>query len=168
VELVVPVTGPDQAASFRFLFDQPTDFSQASLTWRVQVLEPDTNTNFYLTTDVQIITGPGIFENYTVLSPYNFSPGEWLDLSVDVSAHPPRMVEPGAAVGFDYRAVQLVVLTLGTTPTFASTDTIRVLVDSLTVSGVPSFTSRDFSTGTQGLGLAAGAPPGTSEPIFHP
>ena len=75
-----------------------------------------------------------------MLSLYNFTPNEWVDLVVDVSAHPPRMV----AGAFNYQAVALVVLTLGTSSTFSGTGTIRVLVDSLTFSGVSGLEGSDL------------------------
>jgi hypothetical protein len=164
LELAVPVTAPDQSASFRFAFDPPMDFSRASVTWRVQVPEASTNSNFFLTTDVQNSTGVGIFENYNVLSRYNFTPNEWVDLVVDVSAHAPSMV----AGSFNYQAVALVVLTLGTTSTFSGTGTIRVLVDSVTFNGVPGLESSDFALDADGLELSPlDAPPGASQPIHH-
>lgn len=165
----MPVTAAEQSAQFQFQFAAPgLDFSSGSVQWRVQVLQADTNPNFFLTTDVQ--NGPtnsyaGVFANYSVLSTYNFPPGQWVDLAVDVSTHPP----PATGPGFNYRAVEWVSLTVGTTADFEGTGTVRVLIDSVAFSGVSGATSSDFSTGLDGLTLNAfDAPPGTQAPILHP
>ncbi|HEU4576617.1 MAG TPA: hypothetical protein VFS67_00075 [Polyangiaceae bacterium] len=169
VELVMPVTEAEQSAQFQFQFAAPgLDFSAGTVQWRVQVLQADTNPNFFLTTDVQ--NGPsnsyaGVFANYSVLSTYNFPPAQWLDLAIDVSAHPPPQTGPG----FNYRAVEWVSLTVGTTEAFEGTGTVRVLIDSVTFTGVSGATSTDFRTGLDGFMLNAfDAPEGTQPPILHP
>jgi hypothetical protein len=169
VELVMPVTAAEQSAQFQFQFAAPgLDFSSGAVQWRVQVLQADTNPSYFLTTDVQ--NGPsnsyaGVFANYSVLSTYNFPPGQWLDLAVDVSAHPPPQTGPG----FNYRAVEWVSLTIGTTAAFEGTGTVRVLIDSVMFTGVSGATSTEFSTGLDGLMLNTfDAPQGTQPPILHP
>jgi hypothetical protein len=169
VELVMPVTAAEQSAQFQFQFAAPgLDFSAGSVQWRVQVLQADTNPNFFLTTDVQNGASnsyAGVFANYSVLSTYNFPPGQWLDLAVDVSAHPPPQTGPG----FNYRAVEWVSLTIGTTAAFEGTGTVRVLIDSVMFTGVSGATSTEFSTGLDGLMLNTfDAPQGTQPPILHP
>ena len=169
VELVMPVTGPEQSAQFQFQFASPgLDFSSGAVQWRVQVLPADANPNYFLTTDVQ--NGPtnsyaGVFANYSVLSTYNFPPGQWVDLAIDVSTHPP----PATGPGFNYRAVEWVSLTVGTTAAFTGTGTVRVLIDSVLFSGVSGATSTDFSSGLDGFMLNAfDAPEGTQPPILYP
>ena len=169
VALVMPVTAAEQSAQFQFQFAAPgLDFSSGSVQWRVQVLQADTNPNFFLTTDVQ--NGPsnsyaGVFANYSVLSTYNFPPGQWVDLAIDVSTHPP----PATGPGFNYRAVEWVSLTVGTTAAFTGTGTVRVLIDSVLFSGVSGATSTDFSSGLDGFMLNAfDAPEGTQPPILYP
>jgi hypothetical protein len=168
VELVVPVTAAQQSAQFEFQYAAPgLDFSSGSLQWRVQVLPVDTNPNFFITTDVQNGESnayAGLFENYRVLSGANFPAGEWVELAVDVSGFPPPLM-----TGFDYRRVEWVSLTLGTTSEFVGTGTVRVLVDSFAINGVTYGNRSDFSTGADGLDLDAfQVPEGTLEPIFHP
>lgn len=172
VELLVPVTGPAQRAAFRIPFAAPgADFSAGYVVWRVQVPAANANAAFFLT--LEVLNGPalgyaGIYESYQLLSSDNFPPGEWVDLTVDVSLHPP----PSSAIGtpgFDYAAVESLGLALGTTATFAGAASIRVLLDSVTIGGVSTVQSLNFSAGADGLVLDAyGVPAGTSAPIFHP
>lgn len=170
-ELVVVLSEESQVAYFYFEFSEPgLDFTGGSVTWRVQVPEGSNGDDYSLFTLAQNgaeqlfapVTG-----NYATLTRETFPPGEWRDISFDVSAYPPTA--DAGLTAFDNRRVQRIGISVGSTPTFAGTATVRLLVDSVTYSGVQNVDLVTFTSSLEGLVLATfPIPPGTLPPVLHP
>lgn len=170
-ELVVVLSEGSQSAYFNFELPDPgLDFTGGSVTWRVQVPEGSNGVDYGLSTIAQngaeqlyaIVAG-----NYATLTAENFPPGEWRDISFDLSPYPPE-ADAGLAA-FDNRRVQRIGINVGSTPTFAGTSTVRLLIDSVTYTGVPTVDLVTFTSSLEGLALNTfQVPPGTLPPILHP
>jgi hypothetical protein len=171
-ELVVVLSGASQSAYFNFEVPEPgLDFTGGRVTWRVQVPEGSNAADYSLYTIAQngteqlyaTVTG-----KYATLTRENFPPGEWRDISFDLSAHPPEA--DAGSTAFDNRRVQRIGINVGSTPTlFVGTSTVRLLIDSVTYTGVPNVDLVTFTSGLEGLALNTfQLPTGTLPPSQHP
>jgi len=173
VELRVPVTLASQMAGFQFVFPAPgEDLGAGRIEWRVQMLPGDANAAFYVLPYVQNgmdLLYAGVYGASLPLTEDNFPAGQWVSLSVDVSAYPPEPVVPGETPGFDNRLVERVGLVLGSNAEFVGSGEVRLLVDSVGFGAAPSVPDATFATSTDGLELNAyQVPPGTTDPVHYP
>ena len=98
VELITPVTGPNDNGSttnladqaiFQFSFPTPgVDFTNGVVTWRVMAL--GNNDNYFLNTFAQ--NGPpdgynGVYPTYTALSATNFPANTWVNVVLNLAAY---------------------------------------------------------------------------------
>jgi hypothetical protein len=171
VELLVPVTGGQQV-SFQFEFPAPGEaFDGGIIEWRVQVPEANADPAFFIIPYVQngaALLYAGVYGNAPPLSTDNFPPGQWVDIAISVPAAPALPPFDGSTE-FDGRVVERVGITLGASAEFTGAGTIRLLLDSVTFSGVPSVANVTFATSVEGFVLNQFlVPEGTSEPIHHP
>lgn len=197
VELISPVTGPNNAtnladqAIFQFSYPAPgVDFSNAVITWRVMPVA--NNDNLFLNTFAQ--NGApgfaGVYPTYLPLSTANFPAGQWRDVVLDLSAYrgtvtpdagadagePPVVADAGDAGpagpldpgNFAKEFVQAIGIQIGAGAALTGSATVRVAVDSVTITGVPSQPGYTFDANAQGLATNPfELPPGTPQPVFH-
>ncbi len=175
VELTVPfaplASGLQQQAIFQLNYTPALDFSNAVVTWRVQVLEGlnRSDLNLYLVTqngEAQLFNG--VFGTPRAFTAQNgFVAGNWTDVGLDVSASP--VPAAGDTTSFDKRVVQSVAIIIAAAGNLAGPITARVLVDSVTIAGVPASGGATFTLSSEGLILNQyEVPPGTGQPIHHP
>ncbi len=165
----------------------------ATITWRVQALT--TNAAYYVQPYLQ--NAPPEDPNYAfgyyaspqvALAPAAFSPGTWVDVTLDVAAigagagadagdagvvpDPVPVADAGDGgvallTAFDKSVVRRVGLYVGAPPA-AGAGLISVEVDSVTVVGSSNFTSKTFDAGLETLGLDNYLiPTGTLPPAFR-
>ncbi|MET0412619.1 MAG: hypothetical protein ABW217_15050 [Polyangiaceae bacterium] len=204
VELTLPVTAADQAAVpaqnsaiYNFTFPAPgVDLSEATITWRVQVLTP--GATFFLQTSAQNGTSNGFagnYVNYTAITDTAFPAGQWVDVVQNLAAlQGPGVGDAGvgdaggeapgdAGVGdagdaavapppatgvFDKSRVESVAIQLGAIPPNVGSATI--VIDSVTFTGVDATAvpNKTFDTGVEGLTLNTyQAPAGATAPVAH-
>jgi hypothetical protein len=171
VELAVPLTAASQQAVFQFTYTAPVDFSDAIVTWRVQVLEGLNRSDLFLYTLVQngdAVLFAGLFGAQLPFAAENgFLSDTWTDVMVNVSASP--VPAAGDTTSFDKRVVQSVGIGIGSSAALVTPITARLLVDSVTISGVPSSSAVTFDVNAEGLVLNQyQVPLGTGQPIHHP
>lgn len=198
VELITPVSGANSAtnladqAIFQISFPTPgVDFSNGVITWKIMPLQ--NNDNLFINTFAQ--NGPpdaysGVYPTYRALSVANFPAGQWTDVVLDISAYrgtagadagadaaPPVVVadagdagvagplDPGA---FIKERVQFIGIQVGAGAAFTGSTTVRVAVDSVTITGVTGQPGFTFDTTNQGLAQNSyELPPGTPAPVHH-
>ncbi|MEY2937089.1 MAG: hypothetical protein RL033_7838 [Pseudomonadota bacterium] len=169
----------------------PFDLSAVStITWRVQALTTDAT--YFVQPFLQNAPpeSPDYLGSYPALVPLTaaaFAAGAWVDVVVDVAAigapaggdagvdagpAAPVVADAGDAgaaplTAFDKSKVRTIGLNVGAgatgTPGFVSVE-----IDSVTVVGTSNFTTKNFATDTELLGLNMYmVPPGTLPPSFH-
>lgn len=200
VEITLPVTAADQAltpplnsAFYQFTFPAPgVDLSNATVTWRVQVLTP--SATFYLQTASQNGASnnyAGSYVNYTTLTETSFPAGQWVDVvqnlaalgggagdagvgdageePSDAGAGDAGDAAPPPATGvFDKSRVESVSLQVGVVAPNAGT--VTIVIDSVTFTGVDATAvpNKTFDTGVDGLSLNNfQIPPGATPPVAH-
>lgn len=195
VQLSVPVGGtlPVGATNFQAGFVINSDTPAApfdltdvdTITWRIQALT--TNAAYYVQAFLQ--TAPpedpryayGFYAGNVALTPAAFAPGMWVDVSVDVAAigatvgdagaEPPTVDAGDAGVtlltAFDKSKTRSIGIQVGALPT-APTGFVSIEVDSITVTGTSTFTTKTFAANAEGLTLNTyQAPTGTPPVAFH-
>jgi hypothetical protein len=201
VEITLPVTAADQAltpalnsAFYQFSFPAPgVDLSNATVTWRVQVLTP--SANYYLQTASQNGTAnnfAGNYVNYTTLTETAFPAGQWVDVVQNLAAlgggagdagvgdaggeapgdagtgDAGDAAAPPATGEFDKSRVESVALQVGVVSPNAGT--VTIVIDSVTFTGVDATAvpNKTFDSGVEGLTLNTfQAPPGAAAPVAH-
>jgi hypothetical protein len=192
VEIDIPFSAAAQNALYQINYPAPgLDFSNAVITWSIQVLTP--SATFSVHPQVQ----NGAFNNYqgyfagptTPLTAANFPPGVWTNVVLDLSTVP-GVGEGGADAGADAGDAGIVVVDVdaGDAAPPAEFDKTRVealqlqilgsaagdatvLIDSVTITGVTGTTGATFTAGLEGLTLnnyaGSPTPPGTPAPVPH-
>jgi hypothetical protein len=195
VELIVPVTGPNDnggttnlndQVGYQITFPAPgVDFSDGVVTWRIAAVEP--NANFFINLYAQ--NGApgyaGIFPVYTALAPAQFAANTFVDVTLDISAYasiagdagtePPPAADAGDAGGpidpgnFNKAAVEAIGIQVGATGALTGNAIVRVAVDSINITGVTGQANRTFTTTAEGLAINMyQVPTGTQAPVVHP
>lgn len=194
VELIVPVTGPNDnggttnlqdQVSWIFTFTPPVDMSNAVITWNVQAVEANENAFVQLFAQNGMDNAyAGIYPAGQALSAANFPAGQFRPLVLDLTQYagvdggdagaPPAdagdggaLIDPGT---FDKSQVAQIGITLGAGATLTGSDVLRIAVDSVEFEGVPGQADRTFTTGIEGLGINQyQVPTGTpTMPTHHP
>lgn len=183
VELRVPVTGPNQDTLFQFFLAAPLDMSSAVITYRVRALTLGNQlaaTPFAQDADFGGFASAG-FINLDVGNGFT-STDVFVDIVHDLSAVPPADIigasDAGADGGggapdpadFDKSQVRQFGLIVSTGGAFTGTETITVLLDSVTFEGVDALVRPDvlFTADAEGFGINGFQPQPDSEVIHHP
>lgn len=183
VELVAPVSGANSAENlqdqvgYQFNVAAPgLDGRDARITWRLMSLVDDDNLFVTLYAQNGAPDYSNVYPNGQALNSANFPPGMWVDVTLDLSAYGfipgagtpapgATLLDPGT---FDKTRVESFGIQLRTGSTPVGTRAIRVLVDSVTVEGVPGQPARSFDSGSDGLGVNNyQVPLGTQPPLPH-
>jgi hypothetical protein len=192
VELEVPFTAASQAALYQLVYPAPgLDFSNANITWSVQLLA---NGDPNLFVKIQVQNGAALaYAGYyaapaTALTATNFPAGMFANVVLNMATVPAlgggagdAGADGGAdagdagvvapAGGFDKSKVEQLQLQLGSTPTFTGTKNLAVEVDSVAITGVTGTTGATFNAGVEGLTLnnytGSPTPVGTPAPTAH-
>jgi hypothetical protein len=174
LELEMPVVAGERNLGFQFNFNPPTaplDLSNSTITWRVQVLPVDVNANFFVQTYVANAPpeDPGYafnnYANYTALAAASFPSGMWVNIVHNVGALPAAggAGDAGADSGtegdggtaiitaFDKSVVRAVGIQIGAAMANTTTGTVRVLVDSVTITNATGAPAGTFTTDAEGL-----------------
>jgi len=184
IEIEVPVTGPSQSAGFLFSFTPPVDLSGATVTWAVRPAE--INQNYFINLFAQDAQFDGDYNPYLNLNATNFpsttaytnvsrnysvlpavgggadAGGDAADAG-DAAAPPPPGFDKSNVVQFGIQVGSAAELPAG------STGTVRVYVDSVTITGATGIPDKLFTTGIDGIVLNNyQVPPGTVAPVHHP
>ncbi len=178
VELVVPVDGGVQNTMFNFALPSAVDMSAAVITYRVRALT--LGAELHANPFAQDEDYGGFPNSPEPLSADNGFVDEetWVDLSFDLAAIPAAPLLGGSDAGgrqpdpaaFDRSAVKQFGLHVGTGGAFAGDLSVRVLVDSVTFSGVDDSVLPDitFSSDAEGLTINSYGPRPGSAVIHHP
>lgn len=186
-------------ASYIFPLGAPVDLSDAVITWRIAAVQPNANYTVVLfAQNGQALNFAGAYAE-TTLDPVAFPANEFREIGLDlasVAAAPgdggvPDAGEPdaggvGAAVdagdaggpvivpptvidAFDKSQIIQLGVFVGVNEAFTGSATVRVAVDSVTVSGASGQPERTFTAGTDGLTINQyNVPPFTPLPVHHP
>jgi hypothetical protein len=194
VELIVPVTGPNDnggttnlndQVGYQFTFPAPgVDFSDGVVTWRIAAVEPNANYFINLYAQNGAPGYAGIFPVYTALAPAQFAANAFVDVTLDISGYAsiagdagtePPAADAGDAGGpldpgnFNKAAVEAIGIQVGASGALTGSAIVRVAVDSVTITGVPGQANRTFTAGAEGLAINMfQVPTGTQAPVHHP
>lgn len=176
VELEVPFTAPAQAALYQIVYPAPgLDFSNATITWSVQLLAGG-DPNLFIKLQIQNGVALGYQGYYgapaTVLTAANFAPGQWVNVTLNTATIPAvaggagdaGAPDGGADAGdsgvvapvagaFDKSKVEQLQFQLGSTATFTGSQNLAVEIDSVVITGVTGTTGATFNAGVEGLAL---------------
>lgn len=193
VSFEIPFAAASQAALYQIVYAAPgLDFSNAVITWKVQVLA-GANANLFVKPQIQ----NGMALNYagyynappTPLTAATFPAGTFVDVVLNTAAIPAvgggavdagtdgGAVDAGdagaapAAGGFDKSKVEQLQIQFGSTAAFTGTQNLAVEIDSVAITGVTGTTGATFTTGVEGLTLnnymGSPTPVGSGAPVAH-
>jgi hypothetical protein len=183
VEIEVPVTGPSQSAGFLFALTPPADLSNATVTWQIRPAE--INQNYFINLFAQDAEFDGDYNPYLNLNATNFpSTTAYTAVSRNYTMVPAVAAPDGGAPaadagdagaapppGFDKSNVVQFGIQVGAAAELpaGSTGTVRIYVDSVTITGATGVPNKEFTTGIDGLTLNNYmVPAGTTAPTHHP
>jgi hypothetical protein len=177
VELEVPFTAAAQAALYQIVYPAPgLDFSNATITWSVQLLAGG-DPNLFVKLQIQNGVALGYAGYYGApalpLTAAAFAPGQWVNVVLNTATIPAvagaagdagapdggadagdaGVVAPPVAGVFDKSKVEQLQFQLGSNATFTGTQNLAVEVDSVTITGVTGTTGATFNGGVEGLAL---------------
>lgn len=195
VSMEIPFTAASQAALYQIVYAAPgLDFSNATITWKVQVLAGN-NANLFVKPQIQ----NGMALNYagyynapmTALTATPFAANTFVDVVLNTASIPAvgggggdagvdagALADAGdagtpapAAGGFDKTKVEQLQIQFGSTAAFTGTQNLAVEIDSVAITGVTGTTGATFTTGVEGLVLNnypnSPTPVGTTAPVAH-
>jgi hypothetical protein len=195
VLMEIPFSAASQAALYQIVYAAPgLDFSNATITWKVQVLS-GAKANLFVKPQIQ----NGMALNYagyynapmTALTAAAFPANTFVDVVLNTATIPAAgggadagadggAVDAGdagdagaapAAGAFDKTKVEQLQIQFGSTAAFTGTQNLAVEIDSVAITGVMGTTGATFTTGVEGLTLNnyAGSPTpvGTGAPSAH-
>jgi hypothetical protein len=197
VLMEIPFSAASQAALYQIVYAAPgLDFSNATITWKVQVLS-GANANLFVKPQIQNGMALGYAGYYnatpTPLAAATFPANTFVDVVLATAAIPAvggggggsvtdagtdggaadagDAGAPPAAGGFDKSKVEQLQIQFGSTAAFTGTQNLAVEIDSVTITGVTGTTGATFTTGVEGLTLnnymGSPTPVGTGAPSAH-
>jgi hypothetical protein len=191
VEIQIPFAAASQAALYQIVYPAPgLDFSNATITWAVQVLA-GADPNLFV--KLQIQNGAPNYPGYynaaaTALTTAGFPAGSFVNVTLNTATIPAvggggggvgdagadagdAGAAPAPAGAFDKSKVEQLQIQFGSTAAFTGTQNLAVELDGVTITGVTGTTGATFAAGVEGLTLNnypnSPTPVGAGAPVAH-